>query len=141
MRPNLFTNAENAKPCFGRVSAVSSVNSPMVPVVASMGVNFGAGLESSLAFFLSLAASGAAGTAETARVASEVPFSSDFGTLEAAVLSEGVAALASSVFLGLLLVFSAALAETAAETSRKIKTNNPTPRKINRNMNGNLHDD
>src|SRR5216683_289558 len=56
MRPNLFPNAENAKPCFGRVSAVSSVNNPMVPVVASMGVNLGAGLESSFVPFLSFAA-------------------------------------------------------------------------------------
>ena len=42
IRPNLFPNTENAKPPLGRVSAVSTVNSPMVPVVASMGVNLGA---------------------------------------------------------------------------------------------------
>src|ERR1700722_1146387 len=55
MRPNLLPNAEKAKPCFGSVSAVSSVKSPSVPVVASMGVNFGAGLYSLLVSFFSLA--------------------------------------------------------------------------------------
>ena len=44
MRPNLFPNAETAKPPFGKVSPVSSVNIPSVPVVASVGVKIGAGL-------------------------------------------------------------------------------------------------
>src|ERR1700687_933712 len=98
MRPNLLPYAEKPKPPFGRVSAVSTVNSPMVPVVASIGVNRGAGLKSPPPLsFLSLAFCGGRAAVATG-VASGVADSSAFATDEED-------AEASSVFLWILLVF------------------------------------
>src|SRR5579863_4845231 len=96
MRPNLFPNAENAKPPFGRVSAVSSVNSPIVPVVASIGVNFGAGLLSSFVFFLSVAVVCAGREGTDGEVASEAPVSLALAESDEAGVSEGEVADAGS---------------------------------------------
>src|ERR1700737_1310913 len=131
MRPNLFPYAENAKPPFGNVSAVSTVNSPMVPVVASMGINFGAGLTSPFLSFLSVAF--CAGRAPVAPdVACGVAGSSNLA-------SDEKEDAASSAFLGILLVldFAGFFAKPAATRSKRSVRRAPN-RKINRIINSNL---
>jgi hypothetical protein len=140
MRPNLFPNAENAKPRFGRVSAVSNVNNPIVPVVASIGVNLGAGLMSSSVPFLSFAAFCAGTAGACAEADSGAAASPAFAGSEETVVPEMVAVVVSSVFLSALLVFFAGFFEKPAGTRRKVKNSNPVHRMINRNMNPNLHD-
>src|SRR5690242_6269539 len=100
MRPNLFPNAEKAKPPLGMVSAVSSVNSPIVPVVANMGVNIGLGLSSFVSFFLFAApwAEGAGATVEgaSAEPVLAAPVSAAFAGSDEAAGSEVTAAVVSS---------------------------------------------
>src|SRR5450631_3452236 len=138
MRPNLFPKAENAKPPLGRVSAVSSVNRPIVPVVASIGVNTGAGLYSS-SFFALVASCGGSAEASVDAVA-EAPASSDLAASEVAVVSAEFAESAASTVLESLEAFAAGLLEKPAGTSKKIKINNPATRIISRNMSTILHD-
>src|SRR5271165_840484 len=135
MRPSLFPNAENANPPLGRVSPVSRVNNPMVPVVASIGVNFGAGLYSSLAIFFSVVVfcAGAAG-AGAASVSSAIAASEG-----AAVLTEFVDALSLAFFIS-SPAKPAGLFEKPAGTSMSAKANSSKLRIINRNMNANLQD-
>src|ERR1700730_3713215 len=123
MRPNLLPYAENPKPPFGSVSAVSTVNSPIVPVVASMGVNLGSGFESPRLSFLSLVFRGgmaAVGTGVASGGADASAFATDMEEADA-----------SSVFLWILLVFDfARLFAKPIDVSSKTSVSSTPTRKI-----------
>src|ERR1700682_865420 len=123
MRPTLLPYAENPKPPFGSVSAVSTVNSPIVPVVGSMDVNLGSGFESPRLSFLSLVFRGgmaAGGTGVASGGADVSAFATDMEEADA-----------SSVFLWILLVFDfAALFAKPIDVSSKTSVSSTPTRKI-----------
>src|SRR5215472_5205289 len=126
MRPNLFPNAEYPKPPFGIVSPVSTVNRPSVPVVATIGVNFGAGLYSSLAAFFSPAAFCAGRAGSLVDASSTAP-------VAPAALASAVEADESALpaFLA-SLAFLAGLFASAGHTSAKVRIRNARQRVISR---------
>src|SRR5262249_15800328 len=111
---------------------VSRVNSPIVPVVASSGVNLGAGLNSSSALTLLLGAR-CAGRA-VAGAESGGLFSSAFSMLEEGVESEVTIDVAWSDLLGLLVLLGKFLEKTAGTSSKFKSRRSPRCRMINRIM-------